>query len=55
MWGSLLINPIGGFRFKPQKVGPERTEAGDELGTAYGQHKFKGTMSGRTSITESCK
>jgi hypothetical protein len=43
------------FRFKPQKAGQQRTEAGDELGAAYGQHKFKGTMSGCFGFTESCE
>ena len=53
---SLLINPnLGLFRVKPQKASQQRTKAGDELGAAYGQHKFKGTMSGCFGSTESCE
>ena len=51
----VLIPNLGLFRFKPKKVGPERTEVGDKLGAAHGQHKFKGTMSGCFGITESCE
>ena len=54
--GVILMNPnMGLFRLKPEKIGTERTEVGDELGAAHGQHKFEGTVPGGTGITESCE
>jgi hypothetical protein len=52
---SLLMSQIGFFRFKQEKTGTKRTEVGDKLGSAHGQHKFEGTMPGGAGITESCE
>jgi vacuolar protein 8 len=53
---SLLMMPnLAFFRLEPEKISTKRTKASDEFGSAYGQHKFEGTMPGGAGITESCE